>query len=292
MSEQTISLPDGRQLGYLIIGKGKPVVYFHGTASSRLEILLLKELANTEKLQVIGIDRPGYGLSTFKRRQNLQDFDDDVNFLTDYLGIERFGILGWSGGGAYALAYLSFFPKRVTKAVIVGAPALPFDVSTAHNMPFARFIMKIPHFGYLAMRQLSRQLLKANGDASTFLATRQGKQLLHSCSTRDLEFFSNPAWMQLMYQSMAEAFRQGNHSVDAVVEEHQIFMKPWNISFTRIPANKLFIWQGTEDKTCRVNNAYLISQKIANTQLQIFPGKGHCVMFDNFEQLGKILRLE
>jgi hypothetical protein len=35
---QTISLPDGRQLGYLIVGKGAPVFYFHGTASSRLEL--------------------------------------------------------------------------------------------------------------------------------------------------------------------------------------------------------------------------------------------------------------
>ena len=41
--EQTFSLPDGRQLGYCIVGEGKPVLYFHGTASSRLETLLLKE---------------------------------------------------------------------------------------------------------------------------------------------------------------------------------------------------------------------------------------------------------
>jgi pimeloyl-ACP methyl ester carboxylesterase len=290
LSAQTISLPDGRQLGYLIIGKGEPVVYFHGTASSRLEILLLKELACAERLQIIGIDRPGYGLSTFKRRKNLQDFNANVNFLTDYLGIERFGILGWSGGGVFALAYLALFPKRVTKAVIAGAPALPFDVSTAHNMPFARYVMKIPYVGYLAMRQLSRQLLKANGDTAKFLATRQGKQLLRGYSTSDLTFFSNPEWMQLMYQSMAEAFRRGNQGVNAVVAEHQIFMKPWNISFTRISADKLFVWHGTDDKTCRVSNAYQISKIIPLANLEIFPAKGHCVMFENLKKLGEILR--
>ena len=45
---QIIVLPDGRHLWYLIVGEGKPVVYFHATASSRLEVRLLTELAYTE----------------------------------------------------------------------------------------------------------------------------------------------------------------------------------------------------------------------------------------------------
>ena len=287
MSGQVFSLPDGRKLGYKVIGKGKPVLYFHGTASSRLEIMLLKKLA-TAKLQIIGIDRPGYGLSTFKYRKDLQDFNSDVNYLTDYLGIERFAVLGWSGGGAFALAYLALFPERVTKAVIVSTPALPFDVSTAHNMPFARFAMKIPFVGFLAIKQFSYQVRSAYGDMSAFLGSRQGRQLLHSCSKSDLVFFSDPSWMRLLFQSMAEAFRQGNQGVKAAVVEHQIFMKPWNISFSRISPGKLFIWHGSEDKTCRVTNAHAISC-VVSCSIEIFGGKGHCVMFDNLEKLSEIL---
>jgi pimeloyl-ACP methyl ester carboxylesterase len=128
------SLPDKRQLGYCIIGQGKPVLYFHGTASSRLEALLLRNLAKTASLQVICIDRPGYGLSTFKERNSLTDFCGDVNFLVEHLGVGQFGVLGWSGGGAFALTYLACFPERVTKAVIAGTPSLPFDVATAHSI--------------------------------------------------------------------------------------------------------------------------------------------------------------
>ena len=51
MSNQTLTLPDKRQLGYAVEGEGKPVIYFHGTASSRLEILLLKEFAHTNHFQ-------------------------------------------------------------------------------------------------------------------------------------------------------------------------------------------------------------------------------------------------
>jgi pimeloyl-ACP methyl ester carboxylesterase len=288
MREQVLSLPDGRKLGYIKIGKGQPVIYFHGTASSRLEVLLLKNLAAAE-LQIISVDRPGYGLSTFKHRKNLQDFNSDVNFLIDFLGIERFMVLGWSGGGAFALAYLAQFPEHVTKAVIVGTPALPFDVSTAHDMPFASFMMKIPLVGHLAVRQLRYQVLRANGDLSVFLKSAQGRQLLHSCSKNDLVFFSDPTWMRLMYQSMEEAFRQGNQGVKAVVEEHQLFLKPWGLSFSRIPPGKLVIWHGAEDKTCRLSNAYAISRVVCG-DLEIFCGKGHCVMFDNLNKLGETLK--
>ncbi len=290
MDSQVISLPDGRQLGYFIVGKGTPVIYFHGTASSRLEVLLLKELAYAAQLQIIGVDRPGYGLSTFAPRTSLGAFNGDVNFLADHLGIKRFGVLGWSGGGVFALAYLALFPGRVTKAVLAGTPALPFDVATAHNTPFARFAMQIPFLGLLALKRMSLQVMKANEDISAFLRSRAGKRMLHGYSKEDLTFFSNLAWVTLMYQSMAEAFRQGNQGVKAVFQEHKLFMKPWDISLSRIPAGKLFIWHGADDKTCRVSNAYLISRSVVGAYLEIFPEKGHCIMFGNITQLGKIFR--
>jgi len=287
LTEQVISLPDGRKLGYLTLGKGQPIIYFHGAASSRLEILLLKELASKAQLQIIGVDRPGYGLSTFKPRKSLRDFNSDINFLADHLGLKQFGVLGWSGGGVFVLAYLALFPERVTKAVVVGTPALPFDVAAAHNTPFARFVMKFPFLGLLAVKNMRAQVLKANRNVEAFLASREGQRMLHGCSKDDLNFFSNPAWVAVLCQSMAEAFRQGNHGVRTVLQEHQLFMKPWGIPLSEIPAGKLFIWHGADDKTCRVDNAYVIFKSVPSAHLEIFEEKGHCVMFDNLRKLGK-----
>ena len=288
MSSQVAFLPTGRQIGYSIVGGGRPVVYFHGTASSRLEVFLLKKLAETSNLQIIGIDRPGYGLSSFRERRNLQDFNADVNFLLDHLGFENFGVLGWSGGGAFALSYLAFFSERVTKTVVVSAPSLPFDASTAHNMPFARYIMEVPFIGQIAMRRMRSQVLRAYGDIDAFLTSKQGKLMLNSCSRSDLRFFSDPSWMRLMYQSMAESFRQGTTGVKAVLEEHKLFLKPWSFSIARVPADKLLIWHGAEDKTCLVSNAQSIFRSFEGSHLEIFQKKGHCIMFDNLKKLGDI----
>jgi len=273
-----------------MVGKGLPIMYFHGTASSRLESLLLEKLAKKAQLQIIGVDRPGYGLSTFAPRTRLGAFNGDINFLADYLHIKQFGILGWSGGGVFALAYLAFFPERVTKTVIVGTPSLPFDGAMAHNTPFARFAMKIPFLGIIALKRMSLEVLKANGDISSFLRSKVGKQMLETCSKDDLMFFSNLKWFTFMYQSMAEAFRQGNKGVRAVFEEHQLLMKPWDFSFSRISGSRLFIWHGADDKTCLVSNAYKIFRRAIGSHLEIFEGKGHCVMFANLQKMGKIFR--
>ncbi|MCL1971284.1 MAG: alpha/beta hydrolase [Candidatus Bathyarchaeota archaeon] len=287
MSSQIVTLPNGRKLGYVTIGKGKTVIYFHGTASSRLEAYLLKHLTSKGEIRIIALDRPGYGLSTYKPRKNIRDFNSDVNFLVDHLGIDTFSVLGWSGGGVFALAYMSCFPQRVTQGVVMGTPDLPFDASTAHDIPFIKYVMKIPFLGTLAMRNMRRQVLKADS-TEAFLRSIQGKQMLHTCSSSDLAFFSDPVWMKLMYQSIAEAFRQSN-SIKTVLEEHKLFLKSWNLPFKQF-GNKLQFWYGAEDKNCPVRNAYSITRRFRGSKLEVFPRQGHCVLFDNLEMLSDFLK--
>lgn len=286
--DRVIALPDGRKLGYCTVGDGYPVIYFHGTASSRLEVLLLKDFAEKSGLQIIGVDRPGYGSSTYYPRRNLQDFNSDVNCLVDSLGFESFAVLGWSGGGAFALAYLAQYSERVTRAVVADAPSLPFDVSNAHDFPFSKYVMKLRFVGVLAMRQYRRSVLKANGDVSAFLKSGQAKQMLRGYTKSDLEFFSNPEWAKLMYQSMAEAFRQDS-GVKAAVDEHMLFQKPYGFSLENIPEGKLVVWHGEEDKTVNVSNGYALAGQVKGSRLEVFKGKGHCAIFDNQDKLTEVL---
>jgi pimeloyl-ACP methyl ester carboxylesterase len=287
---KTFALPDGRQLGYCVVCEGKPVLYFHGTASSRLEILLLEKFAFANRLRIIGVDRPGFGLSTFKPMKSLRDFACDVDLLVEHLRLEQVAVLGWSGGGAFALAYVALFPERASRALVVGAPALPFDVATAHNNSLARFAMKIPFLGILALRSMRAQVLKANADIDAFLASKEGKKVLGGWSADDAKFFSDKAWVSLMYGAMAEAFRQGNQSVKAMLQEHMLFMKPWDVPLSKIPSGRVFVWQGADDKTCRVDNAFRLAKEVPGVHVEVFQGEGHCVMFDNLEKLSELFR--
>jgi pimeloyl-ACP methyl ester carboxylesterase len=289
---QKFSLPDGRQLGFSVVGEGTPVLYFHGTASSRLEILLLKDFACANGFKIIGVDRSGYGLSTFAPRIRLRDFTADVNFLMAHLGLEKFGLLAWSGGGPFGLTYVALFPDRVSQAVIVGSPALPFDVATAHNGSLVRYAMKVPVLAMWGLKRFRAEVLQANEDIDAFLGSNSGRKMVQSWPEADAKFFADPAWLRLMYASMAEGFRQEHDSVKAVFQEHQLFIKPWAEPISQIPPSKVCVWQGTEDTTCRLDNAYRLVEAVPNACLEVFEGEGHCVMFDNLQKLRKTLNAE
>jgi pimeloyl-ACP methyl ester carboxylesterase len=68
MTENSIQLPDKRELAYALFGPGdgEPILYFHGTPSSRLEPSLLdgynidlKSLLHKYNVHLISLDRPG-----------------------------------------------------------------------------------------------------------------------------------------------------------------------------------------------------------------------------------------
>ena len=291
MVNKTLKLPGKRQLGYKVIGEGKPVIYFHGTASSRLEILLLEEFIHENRFQLIGIDRPGYGLSTFTNRIGLCEFSKDVKALTEYLKLDNYAVLSWSGGGPFALTHISLYPQQVTHALAVSCPTLPFDASEAHNgNPLAKVVMKNSCLATWGLKFFRGSILNANKDVESYLKSRSGKKMVADWPIPDRKFFADVAWLKKMYAAMAEGFRQQN-SVKTVFQEHQLFLKPWSESVERIPAGKLTLWQGIQDKTCLVDNAQKIAKTVKGTTVKLFPDEGPCVLFNQLQKLSNELAI-
>src|SRR5512140_1859845 len=102
--EQIISLPDGRKMTYAEYGDpdGKPIFYFHGNPGSRLDPKMVEpELLRKFHARFIAPDRPGMGGSDFLPGRKMSDWPADVTALADGLHLDRFAILGISGGGPY-----------------------------------------------------------------------------------------------------------------------------------------------------------------------------------------------
>src|SRR3990172_3369561 len=106
-SHLRVKLPDGTMVGYAEAGDpaGPPVMYLHGSPSSRLEVGLpgIREAAEGLGLRVLAPDRPGMGLSTFCR-YSIADYPQLVRSFADALGLGRFAVTGVSGGGKEACA--------------------------------------------------------------------------------------------------------------------------------------------------------------------------------------------
>jgi pimeloyl-ACP methyl ester carboxylesterase len=133
LTEQSITLKDGRTLGFAEYGdlNGKPVIECHGWPSSRLQASNYDEAGNRVGARVIGIDRPGMGISTFKKGFRVADWPSDVIELANALSLERFAVAAISSGSPYGFACARFIPERITSCAIVGGiPPLKVEGET------------------------------------------------------------------------------------------------------------------------------------------------------------------
>src|SRR5215210_2245818 len=123
--DRVVLLADGRRLGYAEYGDslGQPVMFFHGLGTSRLVCPPDEAAARKLGVRLIAVDRPGIGISDPLSGRSLLDWPRDVAQLADQLGIERFSVVGWSGGGPYAAACGHSLAHRVLAVGMVSAPA-------------------------------------------------------------------------------------------------------------------------------------------------------------------------
>jgi len=122
--------PDGVGLAYAIDGEGPPLV----KASNWLSHLdyerespvwrhWVRELSRGHTL--IRADQRGCGLSDrdFEGELNEETFVGDLAAVVDAAGLERFALLGVSGGGPTAISYAVRNPDRVSRLVLYGTYA-------------------------------------------------------------------------------------------------------------------------------------------------------------------------
>jgi pimeloyl-ACP methyl ester carboxylesterase len=118
-SDQTIRLASGRTVGFADLGRADDtaVIWCHGGPGSRLEPAYLAPSARQAGLRIVGIDRPGYGLSSAEPGRSIGGWVPEALAVADHLGIDRFVTVGISTGGAFALAVAALAPERVLGVV-------------------------------------------------------------------------------------------------------------------------------------------------------------------------------
>ena len=116
---RTIRRADSRAVGFADYGSpaATAVLWCHGGPGSRAEPAHLAPQARRAGLRIIGVDRPGYGLSTPQPGRTIAGWVPDALAVADHLGIGQFVTVGTSTGGAFALALAAVAPERVLGVV-------------------------------------------------------------------------------------------------------------------------------------------------------------------------------
>lgn len=140
LSTETCRLSDGRTLAYAVTGSpdGYPIVAHHGTPGSRLFAALLSDAAAAEGVRLLVPDRPGYGRSSSPPDGwTWEHWRDDLAELLDAESIDSAAVMGFSGGGPFALA--AAHGDWADRLGLVGSVVPPADIGLVKlsRIPFA-----------------------------------------------------------------------------------------------------------------------------------------------------------
>src|SRR4029079_1264468 len=124
--EGNIAVGDDRQIGFAEFGdpQGRAIFWLHGTPGARRQIPMeARVYAEQRHIRLIGVDRPGIGSSSPYQYDTVFAFAEALRTIADTLGIDRFEVIGLSGGGPYTLATAAAMPDRVVAAGVLGGVA-------------------------------------------------------------------------------------------------------------------------------------------------------------------------
>lgn len=229
-------------------------------------------------MRVIALDRPGFGRSDFQKGRSIGDWPNDVAEVADQLGIERFAVLGESGGGPYAAACARKIPHRLTKAGIVSGWGPATAPEARSGLPWsARLTLmlwrRIPLLVHLTMWNLA---LAARWFPRTVL--RQSRRRL---PPPDQRIVDRPEMRAMMQDALRETFRQGG---GGQAQETLLFARPWDFRLEDI-ASEVHLWHGEADKTVPISMGRYQATAIPNCRATFVAGAGHFWIFEHFDEV-------
>jgi pimeloyl-ACP methyl ester carboxylesterase len=294
---QSVQLDDGRRLDFVEFGDvlGVPSIYLHGTPGSALEAAWMHEHAIAHGVRLVSIDRPGYQKSERSERLGPDETARDVAQLARLLSLERYGVIGFSGGAGSALTTAATATDSVS-IVHLGGGMGPLVPGAEKVMPVARRVVfslvgrssKVSRpLIALAMRRLSKTLrdkLKIPTLAALELleGSSAGSQLMAAeCFVRSMDPEQLAAWVS--------EFADAPEELDAIIGDMASLSSPWSFELSDL-ATPVEIWHGTADAAVPLPYALALSRSLPNARLHALEGEGHFVFLTHADEVCASIR--
>jgi pimeloyl-ACP methyl ester carboxylesterase len=280
---QVVQTPDGRRLSVESLGApdGKPVFLLHGTPGGRHGPRPRGIVLHRLGIRMISYDRPGYSGSDRLLGRGVADASIDVEAIADYFGIDRFSIVGRSGGGPHALACAALLNKRVICAAALCSLA-PYN---AEDLDWSAGMTGSNVRAYRdAEADLGALIATLNDQAGKVRNNSEGllKMLWPELANHDKNIIGDIALRRIIAQIHAEALRE---TADGWIDDVIALSRPWGFDISEIIA-PVKLWSGSDDVFSPIAHTHWLAERIGNVELDIAPGAAH---FGAVEILPKIL---
>lgn len=271
------TLSDGRTIQWSERGSpgGDPVLFFHGCPDTRRASWSAHFAAFDAGIRLVAANRPGYGAST-PAAPAYQRVVADALELADALGFDRFGVIGMSVGGTFALACAALAPDRVTRAALVATPG----EAPRMEPPYPREDLD------KAGRRFFDSLASGSAEDNVerirpeFLAWRAGlapddpddaalaARWLDSLPREDRVLVDGPA------ADVAAAAREAIGVPDGYLADAALVFAPWPFRVEDVSC-PVTLWYGEHDANAPPRNGTWLADHLPDATLHVLPGLGH-----------------
>jgi len=268
-----VRLADGTQVGYAEAGAadGHPVLHLHGTPGSRLEVGIpaARRAAEDLGVRLIAPDRPGVGLSPF-RRFSLREYPQLVRGFADALGLDRFAVTGVSSGGKYACACAWALPERVTRAVLASS-------TCSFDLPGARATWSGDDRLVYTLAGRAPWLLRLMFAKFTHDIRRDPAAVfsrMTDLGPADQDILGREDFRRAFAANAAEAFRQGSRGP---AHDYTLEARPWGVPTGQIQV-PVEIWHGEDDRLVSPQQGRILAAAVPGAVSHFVPGEGHLLL--------------
>ena len=279
--EHAVTLADGRTLGVAEFGAetGRTVLWFHGTPGARRQVPpAARRLARSEHLRVIGVERPGIGQSTPHLYGSVGEFADDIEEIAERLAIERFGLVGLSGGGPYVLACAHAMPERIVAGAVLGgvAPTRGAEAAAGGAMRLATPLEPLLNL----LREPLGGLFTLAVQSLEPLADQAFDLYLRFAPAGDRRVLGDPEIREAFIEDMLLGSRENLRSF---VYDLILFSRHWGFSLREIRV-PIHFWQGDEDNLVTPEHAEHLARLVPGARLVRDPAGGHLAGLEMAQQ--------
>lgn len=253
---------DRRTVAYAEYGAtdGVPVLFLHGMPGSRLLAGLYDEAARTRGVRLLAPDRPGYGRSDPWPDRTLADTASFTVPVLDDAGVDRATAVGFSGGGAHALALGATRGERVRSLALVSCAAPPECIE---RQPRAQRSL-----AWLATR--SPRLLGGLLRVQSWVARNGPPSVVLSQYTDDPDGVPGDV-SALVRQDFVEALAR---SRAGLVTESRLLGRPWDVTLDAVNC-PVGLWHGERDGNVPATAARRLAMRLSDADLTVTDGADH-----------------
>ena len=273
-------LGDGRLLGWAEYGHpdGDPVLWFHGTPGARTQVPpSVNEVALQRGFRVLTVERPGTGVSTDHRYDRTLDFATDVEQLVDDIGLDRFAVVGLSGGGPYTLAVARHIPDRVVAGSLLGGlgPVRGPDAVWSYTRAL-RFVAP----AFEVIRSPAGAAIARVVDALAPAADPVFGAYVAIMGFADKPVLRDPQFKAMFLQDLLEA-----RQLRSVAHDMALFARHWGFTLDEVQP-PVVVWQGLNDTIVPPSHGHHQASRLPRGELRVRPGEGH---FAGFADVATVL---